>query len=356
MIHKANAVFYDGESSVAQKTVLFLDIEKGVLFFDSLKNEEHNWKITDITCTQSGQILNLQHGNNPVQNIKVEDSDFVFQVTLFRKKNGHVSGYQKLIDLGFKWHLALALLLLVGIGLSYIYVIPWAAEKSVVLIPKEYDDDLGNLFFEQNMVFSDIDIRKSKALNLFAKELKLNNSKKLKFTVVNSDIVNAFALPDGNIVVFSGILDAMKTHDELVGLLGHEVAHVNNRHSMKMLCRNLSGYLFVSAILGDANGVMAVIGDNVNTLQSLSFSRAFEHQADLEGFEIVKTNRINPQGMLKLFSRLQEEDNGISVPEFLSSHPVTAERIKFIKKRIQTNPFPYKDNSKLKVLFQEIKQ
>ena len=101
MIHKANAVFYDGESSVAQKTVLFLDTEKGVLFFDSLKNEEHNWKITDITCTQSGQILNLQHGNNPVQNIKVEDSDFVFQVTLFRKKNGHVSGYQKLIDLGF---------------------------------------------------------------------------------------------------------------------------------------------------------------------------------------------------------------------------------------------------------------
>ena len=59
----------------------------------------------------------------------------------------------------------------------------------------------------------------------------------------------------------------MKSYEELVALIGHEATHVNHRHGMKLLCRDLSGYLFVSAILGDANGIMAVITDNVNSLQ-----------------------------------------------------------------------------------------
>ncbi|WP_395057879.1 M48 family metallopeptidase, partial [Flavobacterium sp.] len=139
-------------------------------------------------------------------------------------------------------------------------------------------------------------------------------------------------------------------------LIGHEVSHVNNRDSMKMLCRNLSGYLFVSAILGDTNGIMAIIGDNANTLQSLSFSRKFEHQADVEGFKILTANHVNPKGMSNLFKRLQEDKSALSIPEFLSSHPITNERINDIDKLIKSKSFVVKDNPKLKTLFQEIKQ
>ena len=76
----------------------------------------------------------------------------------------------------------------------------------------------------------------------------------IKFSVINSETVNAFALPDGNVVVFTGIIDLMDDYDELAGLIGHEVAHVNNRHSMRMMCRNLAGYIFLSAVLSDVNG------------------------------------------------------------------------------------------------------
>jgi predicted Zn-dependent protease len=224
-----------------------------------------------------------------------------------------------------------------------------------VLIPEEYDNKLGETFIEQNMFFSSVDSAKTNTLNLFAKELKLGNTKKLHFKVVDSDIVNAFALPDGTIVIYSGIIDSMKNYDELVGLLGHEVAHVNHRHGMKMLCRNLSGYLFVSAILGDANGIMAIIGDNVNSLQSLSFSREFEKQADLEGFATLNKNQINPMGMSNLFKRLQDK-RFVSIPEFLSSHPVTEERIDYINQMVEDKSYPYKENPKLKSLFLEIKQ
>lgn len=354
MKEKTIGVFYDGESAVPHEIELLLDKEKAVFVFETANNKRHFWKVSEVAYEKKGNVLNLEHGRDLLQYIKITEAHFIDRLNDFRNEKGYIGWYQKLINLGFRMHIAFALLILGVIGVGYVYVIPWVAEKSVVLIPEYYDAELGDAFFEQNMLFYSVDTSKTKALNLFAKELKLNNTKKLKFTVVNSRTVNAFALPDGSIVVFSGIIDAMEDYDELVALIGHEVSHVNNRHSMKMLCRNLSGYLFVSAVLGDANGIMAVLGDNVNTLQSLSFSREFERQADLDGFKIVTSNNVNPQGMENLFKRLQEE-NDISIPEFLSSHPVTIERISYIDNMIQLNQIPIQENQKLKSLFAKIK-
>lgn len=354
MKEKTIGIFFDGESAIPQEIELIFDTEKNVLVFETENNEQHFWNLDSVVFEIKSKIAYLEYGNDPIQNIKISDCDFIKGISDFRKKKGNQSWYHKLMDMGIKAHILFTAFIFAIIGLGYFYVLPFVAEKSVVLIPEDYDSHLGSTFFEQNMLFSDVDIEKTKALNLFAKELNLKNTKRLKFTVVNSEMVNAFALPDGNIVVFSGILNTMKEYDELVGLIGHEVAHVNHRHSMKMVCRNLSGYLFVSAVLGDANGVMATIGDNVNSLQSLSYSRKFEHEADVEGFEIIALNKVNPKGMSNLFKRLQNEEV-VTIPEFLSSHPVTTERIRDINELIKTKPFQLKENLKLKVLFSTIK-
>ena len=354
MHEKTAGVFFDGESAIPKEIELVFDIDKSVLVFETDTNQLHSWNLDKVSFQKKSKSLYLEYGNDPIQNIKINDNSFVNKIQHFRKKKGNLSWYHKLMDMGIKAHILFTVFIFLIIGLGYFYAIPWAAEKAVVIIPEDYDSHLGATFFEQNMLFSNVDAEKTRALNLFAKELNLKNTKKLKFTVVDSPIVNAFALPDGNIVVFSGILNTMKNYDELVGLIGHEVAHVNHRHSMKMVCRNLSGYIFVSAILGDANGIMATIGDNVNNLQSLSYSRNFEHEADVEGFEIVALNKINPKGMSNLFKRLQE-DEVVSIPEFLSSHPVTAERIKDINELIRKKPFQFEDNLKLKKLFLAIK-
>lgn len=353
MTEKTTAVFFDGESSTNQEIELFFDNEKRILFFETSKTKQNIWEIDTILFDKKGKKLNLQYGNNPIQNIVIEDENFINSVNSYRNKNN--SWYDNLIGLGVKFHITLALIVIGFIGLSYLYIIPFVAEKSLVLIPENYDTKLGQLFFDQNMVFREIDTAKTKSLNLFAKELKLQNTKKLQFFVVNSSEVNAFALPDGSVVVYTGILNSMKNYDELVGLIGHEVAHINNRDSMKMLCRNLSGYLFISAILGDVNGIMATIGDNVNTLQSLSFSREFEHQADIDGFEILTLNKVNPKGMSTLFERLKDE-NMLSIPKFMSSHPITEDRITYINRLIKSKSFPFEENLKLKKLFQELKK
>lgn len=355
MKKKTIGVFYDGESSVSQEVVLTFDSQKEVFIFENLNNETYTWELAAVTFNKRRALLELQHGNDPVQILKIEDVPFISELTIFRNTNGHLGWYQKMLDLGTKIHLGFAVFIIGFVALCYLYAIPWVGEKSVILIPEEYDDRLGNSAWAGNEYFMDVDSKKTKLLNDFAKQLNLKNTKNLKFTVVKSDEINAFALPDGNIVVFSGILKEMEDYDELVGLLGHEASHVNNRHSMKMLCRSLSGYLFVSVILGDANGIMATIGDNVNSFQSLSFSREFEHQADADGFKILIANKVNPQGMSNLFKRLQQH-HSISIPEFLSSHPVTENRINFINKMIKNQKNQQVTNPQLEKLFAKLKQ
>ncbi|OFX25761.1 MAG: hypothetical protein A2041_14640, partial [Bacteroidetes bacterium GWA2_31_9b] len=263
--------------------------------------------------------------------------------------------YQKLINLGIKIHIGIALIILGLIIVVYLFLIPWLAEKSVVLIPQDYDVEIGNTFYNEYLNYNTIDSIKSKELNHFASQLELKNTNEVKFIVVESETVNAFALPNGNIIVFTGIIDKMNDYDELVGLIGHEVSHVNNRHSMKMMCRNLSGYLFISVILSDVNGIMAVIGDNIHNLQSLSYSRHFEREADIEGLNLMIQNNTDPNGMINLFKRLQSERD-ILLPEFLSSHPITEDRLNYIDKLIKSSSYKVDENKTLKDLFVEIKK
>nr|WP_315170558.1 M48 family metallopeptidase [uncultured Flavobacterium sp.] len=365
----SKSVFYDGRSSVPKTIDLFFDSKKGQFTFQIGKNnvadeeensfpeatESYTWLIHDILFEHRSTALFLQHGEDPIQTIKITDASLLAIIKEYRKTSGQLSWYQTLLQKPLQFHVFLALFLLSIIGLSYVYILPWVAEKSVVLIPESYDDTLGGTFVDENYIFGNNQDEKSKVLNDFTSGLQLNNKKKLKFKVIDSEIMNAYALPDGTIVIYTGILKEMKSYDELVGLIGHEAAHVNNRHSMKMLCRNLSGYLFISTILGDVNGVMAVLGDNVNTLQSLSFSREFEREADEEGFDIVTKNHVNPKGMVTLFQRLQK-GHSIEMPEFLSTHPVTKDRIQSIKTMITSKNHVVHENLKLKALFEKLQK
>jgi Zn-dependent protease with chaperone function len=356
MIYTTDAIYYDGKSSTPQQINLNFDKNSGVFYFESQNKKGNKWRFNEVVFANRDGTLTVKHKHNSFESLRSKNVEFINAIQDFRRKNKATGWYENLLNYGFKAHMLIALFILGFIALSYLILIPWVAEKSVILIPEDYDNKIGSLVYSQIIDEGNIDSTKTKSLNLFAKELKLNNKKQLHFTVVNSDIVNAFALPDGNIVVYSGILKTMKNYEELVALIGHESAHVNNRHSMKMMCRNLSGYLFVSAVLGDVNGIMATVGDNVNTLQSLSFSREFEKDADRDGFAILKKNNVNPKGMSTLFSSLQKEEKGmVTLPEFMNSHPVTQERIKYINKLITNNKYAVIKNNELQLLFTKIR-
>jgi Zn-dependent protease with chaperone function len=345
------AIYFDGKSSIPQDVQLTLDKTSGVLIF-STPSFKNRIVLSDVKTEKNGKFLLVLFENDPVQQIKIEDLKFQKELNNYLKINNN--WYDKIVNLNIGTHILLSILFLGFIGAIYFYGVPYIAEKAVNIIPEEYDNELSTLFFDEFIESEIVNQEKTKLLNDFSKELQLNNTKPLKFTVIESDMVNAFALPDGNIIVFTGIIDAIENSNELAGLIGHEAAHVNKRHSMKMLCRNLSGYLFISAVFNDINGITAIIGDNIHSLQSMSYSRTFEKEADIEALEILQQNNIDPNGMLLLFDRL-ESHSLVEIPEFLSSHPITKERSSYIKQLIKKESFKNIENKKLNNLFKQLK-
>jgi predicted Zn-dependent protease len=352
---KSAALFYDGVTSKPREALVTIDERYHLLYIETPEGETITWDLKAITFEKIGGSLNILYGKDPVRMVTSNDDAFIGEFVNFLKRYGHVGLYQRLIELGFKAHLLIALVLLTFIIVGYFFALPGIAEKAAVLIPESYDNQMGQLFFDEFSERSTIDSSKTALLSNYAERLDLQNKKPLKFTVVESSTVNAFALPDGNIIVFTGLLDLMKSHEELAALISHEVVHVNNRHSMKMLCRNLAGYLFISVVLTDVNGIMAVIGDNVHSLQSLSYSRQFEREADTQGLELLALNQIDPKGMVSLFEGLQSKAE-LLLPEFLSSHPITRERIDYIEKQIESKTYSFKENEQLDELFMKIKE
>jgi len=107
-------------------------------------------------------------------------------------------------------------------------------------------------------------------------------------------------------------------------------------------------------MLSDVNGIMAIIADNAHNLQSLSYSRKFEQEADEQGTKLMINNNINPLGMTLLFSRLKSQ-NKAAVPAFISTHPMTNNRIDDINNLIKNTKHKSLYNSQLKELFSQLK-
>lgn len=350
------ATYFDGQSSISQSIDLYLDEKNETLFFKSINEEEIKWSISSLNITNINDEISINYKSNTLQSLKISDVDFIVYFNNYLKSIDKVNWYDYLLNLGLTIHVVIAVGVLTLITLSYLYIVPYIAEKAVYIIPESYDKTIGEDIYNQFISYNEIDTFKTENLQKFANKIKLNNSKELQFTVVKSETVNAFALPDGHIVVFTGLLDLMESYEELVGLLGHEVTHVNERHSLKMLSRNVSGYILVSAILSDVNGIMAAIADNLNSIYSLTFSRSYEKEADIKGFEIMRMNKINPTGINNLFLRLKKGNKSdVNVPEFLSSHPITDNRIAYINKMIKENPYKFENNLILQNYFKAIK-
>jgi predicted Zn-dependent protease len=333
MKNTIDAKYYDGQSSVSlQATVTFKNVQ----------------------FERYGHILELRNTNYSDAILKIDDKYFSDKLYSAMKKNKNIDIHTQLLNLGLSKITVIAFCLLGLITLAYFYVLPPIAEKSATLLPESFDNEIGNLFMDAFLSENNIDTTKTKHLKQFAAELDLKNRKPLRFTVVKSKEVNAFALPNGQIVVFSAILENMESFEELVALLGHEASHVNYRHSIKMLCRNLAGYMTVSLIFSDVNGVMTILADNAQQLHSLSYSRSFEQEADEQGLEILMNNNVDPNGMVKLFEQLEKESE-IYIPKIISSHPLAKERKDNMQKIISETVYEIKPNDKLNSIFEYIK-
>jgi predicted Zn-dependent protease len=158
------------------------------------------------------------------------------------------------------------------------------------------------------------------------------------FDVVDSAEVNAFALPGGPTFFYTGLLNRMKTEDELAAVLAHELTHVRREHWAYQY-RDQQGrntLLTLGAlILRPSRDVMNVASLGLNVLVDLPFSRKHETEADTVGYDLLVKAGYNPQGMVDVFEMLSQASSGGKPPEFLSTHPNDKNRIRNIQERIR---------------------
>jgi beta-barrel assembly-enhancing protease len=233
-----------------------------------------------------------------------------------------------------------ALLFIAGlIALGWFYLLPALTGYLADRFPESLEYKMGQQMKQSAINKSEVDSARTRVINDFFRQLDKEPRFPVHITVVNSRVKNAFALPGGEIVVYSALLEAMDSPDELVALLGHELGHVENRHSLKMLFKKLSNYIIISLILGDSEGISAIIAGNAAMLNELSHSRGAEEEADEYGFALMKKNRIALEGMPDLFRKLKDDNgSGQRIPDFLATHPSLDSRISRVSEWIEESP------------------
>ena len=350
---KAN--YFDGLSSIKKNVSLSYDESINKLLFNTSSGDFFVWNLTDLVFDDLGGVLEIRNKNNLDEILRIDDEDFALQFYLLMKKNKRVDIHTTFKKMGFIKIAIISFFVFLSFAFIYLIIIPRLAISSVNLFPESFDNSMGDLFMTSFIDESMIDYKKSKHLQNFSDELSLFNEKPLNYTVLKSDELNAFALPNGHNIFYTGILDVISNEEQLVALISHEASHVNNRHSMKMLARNLASYIVISVVISDVNGIMSLLADNVHTLHSLSYSRAFEQEADEEGLKIIISNNINPYGMIELFEKFEEIETDFILPKIMSTHPMTKDRKDNIEKIILESNYIEKKNPRLSTLFEILK-
>jgi predicted Zn-dependent protease len=180
-------------------------------------------------------------------------------------------------------------------------------------------------------------------VNRIGQNLVRNSDSQVPFTikVIDSDVVNAFALPGGFFYVNSGLILAADEEAELAGVMAHEIAHVCARHAMRQMTRaNLANIgtiplIFVGGGIGYAVRSAAGIG---LPLTFVSFQRGFEAEADYLGLQYMYKTGYDPQAFVAFFEKIEalEKKKPGTLDKAFATHPQTPDRIEASQKEIAT--------------------
>jgi predicted Zn-dependent protease len=151
----------------------------------------------------------------------------------------------------------------------------------------------------------------------------------IKVHVLNNEEVNAFALPDGHLVVYSGLIKEADSPDELAGVISHEIAHIQLEHVMKKLVTQIGISAIFSIATGGNGSEMA--GEAAKLLSKTAFDRKLEREADIKAVDYLIKSGISPEPLASFLYKLSIE-NEVPTKYFtwISTHPDSRERAEYI--------------------------
>ena len=224
-----------------------------------------------------------------------------------------------------------------------LYAVPEMARQIANQIPPALEQTLGRQLLDtlDRLVFEESRLPLDRQAQLSASFLKsidsMNSTIDYQILFRSSPKMgaNALALPSGIIIFTDEIVELAESDEALIGVLAHEVGHIEQRHSIRHVLQDSVVALLLVTITGDVSSISSIGAALPTLMVQLKFSREFETEADDFAIRYLKDNNISTEPLLELLKSLDkkydEEDSGIS--NYFSSHPATIERIKKLKRR-----------------------
>jgi predicted Zn-dependent protease len=152
------------------------------------------------------------------------------------------------------------------------------------------------------------------------------------YLLEDDSTLNAFATPGGYIYVYTGLIKYLDNVDALAGVLGHEIAHADLRHSSRTMQKQYGVSVLLGILLGNnENQLIEIAGQMAGQVAGLSFSREYETESDLRSVEYLAQTPYACDGAKIFFQKLENAGQGGTTPQFFSTHPSPVNRIQNIE-------------------------
>ncbi|VUD53413.1 Beta-barrel assembly-enhancing protease [Thalassocella blandensis] len=269
--------------------------------------------------------------------------------------------------------IAAVVCLIVVIPLSVVLKMDWVSKKIATKIPPAWEEQLGQSAIAQyrlqHKFLPQDDARKLLAPLVNPLIDAVPNSRfQYDFYIVNDSSLNAFALPGGDVVIHSQLILKAESAEEMLGVIAHEITHVEQQHGVRNVLGTAGIYVVASAVFGDVSGVLSVFSGAAPLLLNQSYSRKFEREADEKGYGLLVRANINPAGLASFFEKLIEEEKRSmeqieseetremvkDVLQFISTHPASEERVANLKALAQQDANATQSYRDLSVQFTQL--
>ena len=224
--------------------------------------------------------------------------------------------------------------------------IDWMKIFKVQQVTDKTEQKLGELFWE---VFkkTEKEIEKTHIVNSvdsivthICKANKIDRSK-LKIHILDKGDINAFALPNGHLIIYSGLILDSDNQEELAGVICHEIAHIELNHVMKKLVKEIGLSVLISMTTGNSGA--EVIKETAKMLSSSAFDRSLEKEADIKAVDYLVNANINPEPFANFLYKLSDtEHEAIKYLTWINTHPDSKDRAEYIIKYSKGKETEYK--------------
>ena len=220
--------------------------------------------------------------------------------------------------------------ILIFLSLLFFIVVPVIAGYLAQKVSPAYEIQVGNEIYDQLTAGMTVNEPATETVMRFYRQLNIQSIYPVQVTVVKGELLNAFALPGGHIIVYEEMLKEIDDPETLAALLAHEFMHIEQRHTTRSIFRQFSSSIVLYFIVGDMGSIGGVLLNRAEQLKNLSYSRSYEKEADLLGLQLIEDRGISSNGFIDLFQLLKNSVS-VSVSEWASSHPDIDRRIKYIR-------------------------